>query len=789
MPRNAQQNVEPAPPSVRRPIIDRVLVYVLAALAFAIPLLIWPGSSEYGYTKSIFALMVAAAMAIAAGAAAWRKGTWRIRIPWLFLPFAALLAVSLLSIIPAINGRVVVQSLAQLAVFGVIALIAANRATTQEDAQWILGALLASAVLASLYGLLQYLGVMAGGPGTSPLNHMISSMGNRNYLGGFLAYLLFPSVILVLRLRHWALRLAALLAIAFCFGVAMLVEQSGILIALIVAFVALVIGWIVFRPVEPIRRCRSWLLALLVLLAFVFQFMAPSGPLNSVVGLSSGGDTWLTRLFGRSAVTVRTQDWSVGWEMFTSNPVVGVGLGHYKLQYLPYKAQFLASPQGASHLDKGFARAVQAHSEYVQALAETGILGALCVLGLLAALVWTFWTRLRRAPDEGAQLDMLLLGAGAVSFLVHALVSFPAHLPSSALVLALVLGLSVSRVYGPSAAWHVSLKGWTLRGVAVGVTLLGLAASVFAARDLAADIALEDAKRALQRQEADRAVASLNRSISLDFAPRHAYFYLASIQLSQNDLAAAEANLEKCLTRLVSEEVYSSLARLALTQRDWEDAKRWTEFLLSTHPAEGPLLNQTRYINAVALWQEGEPVEAIDRLEALLSDAPTYAQTYVELYRIYTIVERADRAEEVLARGLSEVARQATEILDSLLTEEDGRIRMRADEYSILASRIQTLIGVLNQVVGYESDAELAFISLGELYRAAAMLELVSGFGNARTSYERAIAIIETKLIPVEQRLTSGEALDPAVREELNQYRGLLIQRQQAITTILLQIP
>jgi tetratricopeptide (TPR) repeat protein len=321
------------------------------------------------------------------------------------------------------------------------------------------------------------------------------------------------------------------------------------------------------------------------------------------------------------------------------------------------------------------------------------------------------------------------------------------------------------------------------------VTLLALAASVFAARDLAADIALEDAKRALQRQEVENAVASLNRSIALDFAPRHAYFYLASIQLSQGDLGDAEANLERCLTRLVSEEVYSSLAKLALTQRDWEDARRWTEFLLSTHPAEGPLLDQTRYINAVALWQEGEPVEAIDRLESLLADAPTYAQTYVELYRIYTIVERDDRAEEVLSRGLSEIARQATEILDSLLTEEDGRIRLRADEYGILASRIQTLVGVLNQIVGYEPNTELAFISLGEIYRAAAMLELVSGFDNARISYERALAIVETKLIPVEQQLASGEALDPEVEEELTLYRGLLKQRQQAITTILLQIP
>ncbi|UCF09682.1 MAG: O-antigen ligase family protein [Candidatus Bipolaricaulota bacterium] len=766
--------------------MDRVLVYLLAGLAFAMPLLIWPWSSEYGYTKSIFALIAVSLMAISAGIAAWRKGSWQLRVPWLFLPFAALLVVSLLSIVPAINGRVVVQSIAQLATFGVLALIAANRVTTKDDANWILGALLASAVLASLYGLLQHREVMLGGPGTSPLNLMITSMGNRNYLGGFLSYLLFPSVILVLRLRLWWLRALAIVGIAFCFGTAMLVEQSGILIALMAAFVVLVAGWAIFRPVAPLRERRLWLIALLVLIAIVFQFMAPSGPLNSVVGLSSSESSWLTRLFGRSAVTVRTQDWSVGWEMFRSNPVLGVGLGHYKLQYLPYKAQFLASPRGASHLDEAFARAGQAHSEYVQVLAETGALGALSVLGLLAALVMTFWTRLRRAPDEGAQFDLLLLGAGAVAFLVHALVSFPAHLPSSSLVLALVLGLSVSSAYGTSARLRLTLKGWTLRGVVVGVVVLGVAASVFAARDFAADLALVRAQRALQRGDVQAAQEDLRRSIALDFAPRHAHFYLGVTQFSVGDLEAAEASFERCLTRLVTEEVYLYLARTASAQEDWEGSRENIDRLLATHPM-GATGREARYLDGVVAFYETDSRRSLEVLAALVEDEPDYTQSYVALYRFNTIVGRAEEAEDYLRRGLAEIARQATEILGSIPTDEGFRIR--ADEYAELVTRIQTLISILNQIVSYEPGEELAFISLGELFRAGAALEVFPSFDNARMSYERAQAIIENKLVPIEERLTSGEPLDPAERDELTDTRGLLMQRLQAIATILLTIP
>ena len=261
-------------------IVDRTLVIALAALAFALPLFIWPWSSEYGYTKTILNILWVAAMVITAGVAAWRQRSWRIRVPWVLLPVAALVLCSLLSIIPAMNGRVVVQSLTHLVAFGLIALLVANRVTTKRDVNIILGALLASAVLASLYGLLQYLGVMAGGPGTKPLDHLISTMGNRNYLGGFLAYLLFPSVILVVRLRTWALRALVILGIAFCFGTALLVEQTGIVIALSAACVVLLIGWAIFRPIAPIRDNRYWLVGLIALLAITFLIEAPSGPLN-----------------------------------------------------------------------------------------------------------------------------------------------------------------------------------------------------------------------------------------------------------------------------------------------------------------------------------------------------------------------------------------------------------------------------------------------------------------------------------------------------------------------------
>ena len=95
-------------------------------------------------------------------------------------------------------------------------------------------------------------------------------------------------------------------------------------------------------------------------------------------------------------------------------------------------------------------------------LSETGILGVAALLAFIAVLVVTVWHRLRES-DETNRLDLLLFSCGIVTYAAHALVSFPAHLPTSALVLVVVGGLMLSRPYGESAQFQVKLTGGSLK--------------------------------------------------------------------------------------------------------------------------------------------------------------------------------------------------------------------------------------------------------------------------------------------------------------------------------------
>ena len=665
---------------------DRIMVYLIAAFVFSLPLFIWPTITEYGYAKTIFAIVGVSLLLILWAVSSLVKGEWKIRIPWLTYPVLGLILVSLLSLANATNGRVVLQSLALVVVFSLFYLVTVNFVRRKEDVNLILYSLLASAFLASLYGLLQYLGVMRGAQGGHGLNEVISTMGNRNYLGGFLAYLLFPVTILIVRLKSRILRSLAIGLIAFSFGTVMLLRQTGTIVGLVAGAIAFIVAWAIFRPVDPIKKNRIWLIALLVVLAFTFLVEAPSGPLNSVVGLSaSSSGSWISRVWAHNAGKTRSWDWWVGWEMFKDHPLLGVGLGNYKLNFVPYKADFLATPQGKSY-DFYIPRAAQAHNDYVQVVAEMGILGIITLLSILVMLPLFFWLRLRANTDEGDRLDLILLGSGIVVFLVHALFSFPAHLPASSLVVILSLALASAPVYGNRAVHTVSLSRWALKGTVTAVILFGLTLSVIGIRDYQANILLGEGIRQLQMGQANLAEATLTKSIGLDFCPRQTYYYLATAQINLKEYDQALESLEKCENRFADESVYLMRANVAVNLGKTDIAQRDIDLLLASHP-QSTIEAQAEYLDAMVSFRNKDYTKAIEQLEELVEKHPTFERAYMSLGDLYR-----GRGMPVTARKYLE---KALSIIDNSLARANNKISsgktMTVSEYGKLRNQIDSL--------------------------------------------------------------------------------------------------
>jgi O-antigen ligase len=136
------------------------------------------------------------------------------------------------------------------------------------------------------------------------------------------------------------------------------------------------------------------------------------------------------------------------WKIFLAHPVLGTGLGTIQLVYPPYET--LYDGKIVNH----------SHNDYLEALAETGILGGLCCAWFLAVLLLT---ALRSLQEKQLSFAVALRLAGLVAccgFLVHSLVDFNLHIPANAYLFFLMALLATSEM---SSAQPVAAAPSTLR--------------------------------------------------------------------------------------------------------------------------------------------------------------------------------------------------------------------------------------------------------------------------------------------------------------------------------------
>ncbi|MCK5828323.1 O-antigen ligase family protein, partial [Candidatus Bipolaricaulota bacterium] len=432
------------------------------------------------------------------------------------------------------------------------------------------------------------------------------------------------------------------------------------------------------------RSKRWWILGLACIVA-VLCICALSLPINSPAGSASP----IVRMWENNSGSERVGLWLIGAEMLVDHPVTGVGVGNYKIDFFPYKANFAATEKGGD-FDFPLARVSQAHNEYVQASAEFGSIGVFMLLGILGMLAISLWIRLRE-NNEKNRLDLLLLTGGILAFLAHSVVSFPVHVVGSSLLFIVVCGLALSPRYGENMTIHWVLSGWKGKAIHIGVVIMALVVSTVAINDLRANWLMERGLDQIQAGFYAAGEGQLQASLALDFAPRQTYYYLAMAQIQMGEFDAAEQNLEACMTSFSDERVYLTYADLKLKRKKLEEAQAAIELLLAT-PLSADIDVQARYIEAVICVERRQFDQALRLLTSLSQDYPTFEPALVALGQLYA------------AQGLTFSARTSFEtalqlIVDKLAVATSERESATLTERQLIRDEIETLTEQRDHVV------------------------------------------------------------------------------------------
>ena len=198
---------------------------------------------------------------------------------------------------------------------------------------------------------------------------------------------------------------------------------------------------------------RSGMTALGVMLLVFGYFVAVRiGPrrartlaLGGLVAVLLGGVLWLG--IGRTVqrfslasgdVGSRVSAWQDSLRIIRDMPVFGTGVGGFGTAMLVYQRE---------HRETFYA---QAHNDYLQILAEGGLLVALPVFTAVVLLVWTIRLRLRQG-DGSVRVHWIRAGAvaGLVAIATQSLVEFSLQIPANTLVFIVLAAIAVHRPARP----------------------------------------------------------------------------------------------------------------------------------------------------------------------------------------------------------------------------------------------------------------------------------------------------------------------------------------------------
>jgi hypothetical protein len=226
------------------------------------------------------------------------------------------------------------------------------------------------------------------------------------------------------------------------------------------------------------------------------------------------------RLFSLSG-NGRTDVWDGALQDFRRHQLVGSGAGTFQREWLQHRSSAR--------------QVVNAHSLYLETLAELGVPGLVFLALLLGApLVALVRARRRRF--------VAIAGGAYVAFLIHAAVDWDWQLPGVTLPALLVAGCIVIAARTELHPRAIVRSRWALVGS------LALVAA-FSAYTLAANRALAKASNAVVADRFADAVSSAKRASTLEPWAAEPWQVRAQAELQRGNLPAARADLRRALAK------------------------------------------------------------------------------------------------------------------------------------------------------------------------------------------------------------------------------------------------
>ena len=182
------------------------------------------------------------------------------------------------------------------------------------------------------------------------------------------------------------------------------------------------------RDVSSVSQSKTGLAAagtaFLVLVLGMVMFLGENNALIRSIGLSGAEDI----------TSGRTHFWKIAFRIFLDHPIAGAGLDAFGVAFTRYDTW------------PGVFRVEQAHNDYLQTLADAGLIGFACICGFIFLLFRKGLASIANAHDDYRRTAAIGALAGCFGILIHSFFDFPLRTPANAFFFLTLAAIAVSRV-------------------------------------------------------------------------------------------------------------------------------------------------------------------------------------------------------------------------------------------------------------------------------------------------------------------------------------------------------
>ena len=259
--------------------------------------------------------------------------------------------------------------------------------------------------------------------------------GNKNITAASIAFKVPFVLYSIVTVRKGLLKIIlSLILFAALFSISVLYARAAILSSFIVfiIFLSYSLYNLVINRSNLVKGLPNFLLTIVPYVAAILLNLAFTSSQNKGDITSQLGDIEFTEQSSNG----RFQYWSDAFEHIQDHPIIGAGLGNWKIASISY---------GKEHI-KGYTIPYHAHNDFIHVFAEVGILGGVTYLSLFCLLTFFLFRLLyvQRKEDGNTDFSIFLLVLPFIIYGIDAGLNFPVARPLMQSALALYMGLLLS---------------------------------------------------------------------------------------------------------------------------------------------------------------------------------------------------------------------------------------------------------------------------------------------------------------------------------------------------------